>query len=68
MNRAGAKCLSPFLISSKAQLFCQKTRMSMNGLLIGYLWERETWLSEKLSYVYSHEKVLKLLVYSREKV
>ena len=40
----------------------------MNGLLIGYLWEIETWLSEKLSCVYSHEKVLKLLVYSHEKV
>ena len=40
----------------------------MNGLLIGYLWERETWLSEKLSYVYSNEKVLKLLVYSNEKM
>ena len=40
----------------------------MNGLLIGYLWEIETWLSEKLSYVYSHEKVLKFLVYSHEKM
>lgn len=41
---------------------------AINKTLKDYLWEGKMRLSEKLRCIYSHEKVLKLFVYSHEKV